>query len=250
MAILRNQVTLKSPQDIEVIMAQAGGKLSLQVKIATLTGLVGIAEATVRGRVVRMNINILNTFGANNAEASSAFALAQTTWAQAGIELQLRGPLTSQVDPGGLNNIQQLPNNFFNNIGPDRTRLFGLNPTPDIDVYFVNNIQGARGEAFGTNDLNPPMAGFVGNMMVARGTLARNTMSHELGHILIDLPRTVNAGGEEHSLFTIGAGGVLVSGTAAPTSNVMGIGDPVTRTDLTQAQVLRAQTNAFVRFVP
>ena len=246
-AAQRAGLVFKAPQDIDIILATAGGRLRLET-LVPFPG-VGVAQTRVRGRVIRLSVNNLNTSGVNAGEAVNAITLAQRTWAQAGIELRLVGPITPQTDPGGLNNIQQLPNNFSDNLGPDRATLFGLNPTPDIDIYFVNNVQGAFGEAFGSNDLNAPMAANFGNMIIEQGTVVRNTMAHELGHILFDLPRTVNGGGDEHSLFTINAAGGLVSGLAAPITNIMGVGNPVTRTDMTQAQCLRAFASPFVAFV-
>jgi outer membrane protein OmpA-like peptidoglycan-associated protein len=248
-AIPRAAITFKVPQELEVIRCSAGGRLRVELRAPFAAG-TGVIEGRVRGRVVSVNANVLSTSGANNAEVNDALRGANRVWAQAGIELRLAGPISNLADPGGLDIIEALPANFFNDLGTERRTLFGLNPNATaIDIYYVNNIVGANGEGFGTNDLFGPMAAFRGDLVIRHGLVALNTLAHELGHILIDLPASVNAGGDDHRLFTLNADGTFVNGAAAPAANMMHGAGIAGRHELTSDQCRRAITNRFVRFV-
>jgi hypothetical protein len=200
--------------------------------------------------VVDLSVNIVSTSGANNAEVNNAIAGANRIWAQAGIEFRLAGAINPVVDPGGLDVIEALPANFFDNLGPERQTLFGFNQTGNIDVYYVKQITGANGEGWAINDLNAPMANFRNNLVIRQGLVAPNTLAHELGHILLNLPASVNAGGDEHSLFTLQPNGTFISGAAAPPTHIMHGTGVLGRTQLTSDQCRRAVAHPRVRFVP
>ena len=244
----RATVVFRVPQELEIIRCSAGGRLRVEVGAPLAAG-TGAIEGRVRGRVVSLNVAVLSTSGANDQEVRDAIAGANAIWAQAGIELRLPGTIAHPVDPGGLDVIEVLPANFRNNLGTERQTLFALNPGAGIDVYYVNNITGENGEGWGANDLNPPMAAFHGNLAIRHGLVALNTLAHELGHILIDLPRSVNGGGDDHRLFTLNANGTFVNGAAAPAANMMHGSGIAGRNELTGDQCRRAIANAFVTFV-
>jgi len=245
-AIPRPDIHFHAPQDVEIIRGIAGGNLRFEL----LGVQTGVSQARVRGRVVSLSVNTVSTSGVNEAEVNAAIAGANRIWAQAGIELRRSGAVNNIPDPGGLNSIEVLPNNFFDNLGPERQTLFGFNSqAASVNIYYVQNITAANGEGFGSNDLNAPMAAFAAHMDIRGGLVALNTLAHELGHILLNLPRTVNGGGDEHSLFTFNAAGNLVSGAVAGVTNIMHGAGIMGRHELTAEQCRQAQANTLVTFV-
>jgi len=232
-------VTLSNPRSLEVIRTVAGG---------TFPDAAG-AQVRVRGRTVQLSINILDTSGVTLPEATTVLGEASGIWVQAGIELRLSEPITTRTDPGLPAILEALPSDFSNEVGLQRRTLFAIHPTAGIDVYFVKNIQGQNGEGFGDNDLKAPMKQFRGNIILRQGLTGLSTLGHELGHVLIDLPASVNGGGDEHRLFTLNPDGTFVSGAAAPAKNIMHGSGIAGRTDLTSDQCRRVFSNSFVIFI-
>jgi hypothetical protein len=221
----RATIVFKKPQELELIQCSAGGRVRVELGAPFAPG-TGAIEGLARGPVALLNVAALTTSGAKDEDILKAIAGAKRIWAQAGIELRLTGKITHPKDPGGLAVIEALSvKTFSDDLGSERKKLFGLNSSAvAIDIYYVKEITGApAAEGFGTNDLNPPMAAFRGDIDVESGhpTIADVILAHELGHILIDLPPTVNAGGQDHRLFTRNPDGSLEDGPDAPVGNVM-----------------------------
>ncbi|MEM9010937.1 MAG: peptidoglycan-binding protein [Pseudomonadota bacterium] len=248
-AIARNQITFAAPQDIEILRSRAEGTMRVSLTApAGATG--GRTSARVEGRVCLLNVGILDSSAANDALVDTDLARTNEVWSQCGVEFRLLGGATTAlIDPGGLDVIEALPANFFNNLGTERRTLFALNPSTDnIDIYYVGQIIGVFGEGFAPNDLFAPMAAFRGDLVIDDSITNPNTvLAHELGHILINLPTSVNAGGDEHNLFTFTPPNTFTSGAAVPTSNVM-TADPnfLNSSDMTQDQCRRALLSTFL----
>ncbi len=247
--IPRTAIAFAAPQSLEIIRARAQGSLSFALQAPRTA--IGRVSTPVRGRVVELNVGILSSSGVTNAEVTTHLTTTNNVWSQGGVEFRLvGGAVTNVADPGGLDQIEALPANFFVNLGTERTTLFGLNQgaANQIDLYFVAGIVGNRGEGFAPNDLNAPMAAFRGSIVMIAGVSALPVMPHEVGHVLMNLPRTVNAGGDEHRLFTLSAAGVLASGAAAPNTNVM-FGGVLTggEVNMTEHQCRRAFASTFMQ---
>lgn len=231
-----------APQDMEVVLAQAGGVLTLRVSgmFASQS-----AQVTVRGRSAQLFIQAFQGSGATAAVVQRHIARAVSVWAQAGIEVR-QGTVGIDVPPpAGLLDIDHVDDTGINLTQDERQLVGQAAPSParsavptDMNVYYVRSFQGPpAGIAFPNTNV----------ICLEAPAITDDALAHEMGHHLL-------RPGDDHADAT---------GTPWPQSNVMHPFDTGNGSDLDRAQVanivLNAPTNpvivigptaAFVRAAP
>ncbi|MDQ3916555.1 MAG: OmpA family protein [Actinomycetota bacterium] len=226
----RGGITFVAPQDMEVVLARAGGALTLRVS-GMFAG--QSAQATVRGRVVRLFIQGFAGSGITVADIDRHIARAASAWAQAGIEVRRRSMLVGVAPPAGLLDIDHT-DDFGINLTLDERRLVGRaepfparSPVPtDVNVYYIRSLQGPpSGIAFPNT-----------NVIALEGGVSDPSLAHEMGHHIITA-----WGGSEHQ---------DRAGRDWPDTNILhGVG-VATRRDLDRSQVANVVANtAAVRII-
>lgn len=190
-AILRAEVTFTAPQNIDIIRAEAGGRLRL-----TAAGSGAAApplEVRVRGRVLEICTVTIQGVNTPAIPIAQSAGNANRILAQSGVEVRVLN--SSTVVDNSLRNIRT--NNCPLTIGGDTNRnaqvlrLFQLGRatcTSNFIVYFVNTL---------TNLSSVPPAALRGCSaypvgqpgVIVANSLTRYTVAHEIGHVL-HLPHT------------------------------------------------------------
>jgi outer membrane protein OmpA-like peptidoglycan-associated protein len=216
-AIPRDDITMHSPRDLEVIRVQAGGTVGLEAGGPALAGQAH-AQARARGHVVRLFVRMFTGSGDGLDDFRRHLQEATRVWAQAGLEVR-EGSAADRVDPPeGLLDLDH-------ESGRPRTKeerqLVGdEEPKPersatntDLNIYYVRTVEGpAAGVSYGDKKVIALGASEISNLALA----------HEIGHqILVGW-------GDEH---------VDPQGKDWPRANVMFREDTGTGRDLDRTQV-------------
>ncbi|HEV2756800.1 MAG TPA: OmpA family protein [Actinomycetota bacterium] len=219
----RAGITFVAPQDMEIVLARAGGALTLRVP-----GMFGgqTAQTTVRGRVMRLFIQGFDRSGITAAAIDRHIAAAAAAWAQAGIEVRRRSVLVGVVPPPGLLDINHTDDTGIN-LTQDELQLVGrAAPSParspvasDVNVYYIRSLQGSPwGIAFPNT-----------NVIALEGGVIDSSLAHEIGHHVITA-----WGGDEHQ---------DLARNAWPDTNILHAVGVTTRRDLDRSQVANVVAN-------
>jgi outer membrane protein OmpA-like peptidoglycan-associated protein len=267
-AITRAAITFAAPRDIEVVMAQAGGRLLLDVTAGLAVPVLGAATATVRGRVVHLFIQEFTGSGATQPFIDNLVTSANRVWAQAGVEVRARSSTLNVTPPAGLLQVDTLVNRtpFTSTLTAEEQQLLGITANGparstvanDMNVYFI--------QAF--TDPNPTPANLAavaslgavayaaesfpatitepGQSAIAMEGNVSTTpfLAHELGHHLLR-----SWVGDEHA-------DAATPQVAWPATNVMSATVFATATGVDRTQVQNildgtaADTHPVIRFVP
>lgn len=186
--ITRSDVTLATPQDIEFVRGQAGGRLILNVDEALVGN--NSVEIPVRGRVLYVAVQAYQQGGANagvsEADIRADIVLANEIWAQGGIEIKERSVQVGVQDPGGLLELERGDSGRTE----EEQRLLGTHPdcaanpagcavksptASDLNVYYLREIDDALGVSY------------TGENVIAIEGPGRHdsTLAHEIGHQLM-----------------------------------------------------------------
>jgi hypothetical protein len=186
----RTGLTFVAPQDMEVVLAEAGGRLTLR---ATGTRPAQTARVVVRGRVMQLFIRAFDCSGITLADIGRHVTRAVAAWAQAGVEIRQRVPRAGVAPPDpGLCDVDHTDDTLIN-LTPEQRQLAGqVEPRPerssedtDMNVYYVRSINGPpAGTALrGTRTIvlegvrqTLPGIGAVG--------VTDSALAHEIGHHL------------------------------------------------------------------
>jgi peptidoglycan hydrolase-like protein with peptidoglycan-binding domain/flagellar motor protein MotB len=218
--VTRAGLRFVAPQDMEVVLAQAGGTLTLRV-----SGMFASesAQVTVRGRVAQIFAQGFTGSGVTLATIRRHIAQAAAVWAQAGIEVRERSAAAGIPPPHDLIVLDHT-DPFGVNLTTEERQLLGFDaPSPaksavatDLNVYYVKEIQGATsGFAY--------LAAGTTAIALEAPVLTDVTLSHEAGHhIMMRWP------GDHHA---------DLSGTSWPATNVMDTPDTGNGRDLDRTQV-------------
>lgn len=208
-AIPRAGITFKVPQDLDVILCSAGGKLRLEM-VGAFSG-VGVTEVTVRGRVINVFAQDFTGSGATLAFITGLINRANIVWAQAGIEVKARAINAAVTPPAGLLDLDTLAARvpFPGTLTAEEQQLLGISPNGparsananDMNIYFVqvlvdpnpantNNLGAVAYAAESYSAIVEPGQSAI----VLEGTgLTGPFLAHELGHHLLR-----GWGGDEH----------------------------------------------------
>jgi hypothetical protein len=206
--ITRAALTFAAPRSIEVVLAEAGGRLLLDVADALPVALFEVANLPVRGRVVHIFAQAFTGSGATAPFIRGLIATANRVWAQAGVEIRERSVATGVAPPAGgliLATLERRPSRTGQLTNPER-RLLNLLPNGparsavanDMNVYFIGmftdpnptpinlaNVASLGGVAYSTEGFfgvtEPGHSGIAMEGNVPPGPL----LAHELGHHLL-----------------------------------------------------------------
>ena len=244
-ALPANDIRLATPKTIEVVRAQAGGRIRLESPLLPTMK----TDVDVRGRVVTLVLRSLksNSGGASSgislADLNARLARADRVWAQAGVEIRGRTVTALVAVPNDLIDVAHTDDTGVS-LTDDEKRLCGV-PTPaadpadpplsavlsDLNVFYIRTMDGPpAGIAFPTHPV-----------ILLEGTSTPEALAHEIGHQILSA-----WGGDEHQ---------DQGGNDWPGTNVMNRFDAGgIDVDSTQAvNILRhvaAGTQRFVRMTP
>ncbi len=202
-AITAAEATLRTPRDLEVIRAQAGGRIELEVNADVPLGAPGRSQVTVRGNVV--NLFAVAFAGSNTSAADilDRIEKASRVWAQAGIEVKpsaVPNSVRASIPaPPGVLSLDHT-DDTGQNLTQDELRLVGRaapslpssGVATDLNIYYVREIVELG---------NPPPQHQVGGIAFPNDPViaidaSRDkdfTLAHEIGHQIL-----INWGGSQH----------------------------------------------------
>lgn len=228
-AIAREDITFQSPQSLEIIRAQAGGMMRLQVNAPYPLGGLERVEVPVRGRVIYIYARAFSDSGMNTATIRRHISHANGLWAQAGLEIKERSVQDGVTAPAGLSDLQTgttTPAGGYT-FSTEEERLTGSHvncptgcPTrsttaTDINIYYLRDIQGAPSGLAYENHATIALEG---------PSITDTAPSHEIGHMIL-----VAWGNPDEHRDT--------GGTYWPSSNVMHRYDTTSGIDVHRTQV-------------
>src|SRR5262249_40689966 len=127
-AIPRADLTFHQPRDLELVRAASGGRLTLRID-----GLFAVesVQAAVHARVLHLDIQVFTGAGPTVADVTGThLPLARRAWAQAGIEVTLRGAVTEVAPPAGLLSIDHTDDTGKNLTGDEKRLVGQVGPSP------------------------------------------------------------------------------------------------------------------------
>lgn len=186
--IPRTDLTFPVNRDLDLIRAASGGRITLQVD-----GMFAIqsVNAAVHARVLHLNVQVFTGSGASVDDVRTVHVPnAQRAWAQAGIEVVLRGQVREVAPPDkNLLDLDHTDDTGQKLTGEEQQLVGAKQPAPqpsvvntDLNVYYVSTIGRPGGANNGGTVHGIAYPNFP---VIALADAATNTaLSHEIGHQL------------------------------------------------------------------
>lgn len=191
-AASRAGLTFVAPQDMEVVLTEAGGRLRLRV---TGTRSAQEARMVVRGRVLQLFVRAFDGSGIIAADVQAHIARAVSVWAQAGIEVRQRSVAVDVVPPPGLLDVDHT-DDTGRTLTDEEQQLAGTGPlvpkpersnvATDENVYYVRSLAGqAAGLAFPNHNVICLEGRAQVHPTLGRIGVTVSALAHEIGHHLL-----------------------------------------------------------------
>ncbi|MDQ3916553.1 MAG: OmpA family protein [Actinomycetota bacterium] len=214
----RTGLAFTPPQDMEVVLAEAGGTLKLRAGAS--------AQITVRGRVAHLFIEAFTCSNVDLVAIQRHIVRAGEVWAQAGIEVRQRSVAVGVAPPDpGLCDVHHTDDNGVNLtheelqlVGRERPRPARSGVAKDMNVYYVCSIDGAAAGFAPPGTSTILLEGPCPSNVRAPAGVTDAALAHEMGHHL-------------------GTGHFDPTGTDWPPINIMHGRDTGTGRDLARVQI-------------